>query len=175
MMRVWSVSLAIFAVFLKAHATFDIQGLTPLGEPNVYFLSSFSETWEKAEEFCKNVTFELLNVETEAENDFILSLYSPKQIRSVNYKLKIQLFADVTNRVWMGGTDVEAEIGSFYWTQSSQPFNYTDWHVGEPSGTSNTTGQTERCVLYYNRRGDVKWNDAPCENAYPFICEKVVP
>ncbi|XP_065335320.1 C-type lectin-like [Cloeon dipterum] len=157
MMRVWSVSVAIFAVFLKAYATFDIQGLTPLGEPNVYFLSSFSETWEKAEEFCKNVTFELLNVETEAENDFILSLYN------------------VTNRVWIGGTDAEAEIGSFYWTQSSQPFNYTDWHVGEPSGTSNTTGQTERCVLYYNRRGDVKWNDAPCENAYPFICEKVVP
>jgi len=61
--------------------------------------------------------------------------------------------------------------GTFYWSQSLQPFNYSAWHQGEPSGTNPITGVAEDCVIYWNTNGTTMWNDVPCENTYAFICE----
>ena len=59
-----------------------------------------------------------------------------------------------TNRVWLGGNDIDVE-GTWIWI-TGEPFSYTNWNIGEPNNSGG-----EDCL---EMRGGVEsnWNDIPC-------------
>ena len=53
---------------------------------------------------------------------------------------------------------------TFQWEDFS-PVDFVNWNDGEP----NDAGEGEDCVHFYGSNG--KWNDAPCDRGWYYICE----
>ena len=71
---------------------------------------------------------------------------------------------DASRRWWMGYNDRRRE-GVWEW-EDGTPSGYENWGGGEP----NDTGAGEDCGQL-NRYTDGGWNDEPCANSLPFVCE----
>ena len=71
---------------------------------------------------------------------------------------------DASRRWWMGYNDRRRE-GAWEW-EDGTPSGYENWGGGEP----NDTGAGEDCGQL-NRYTDGGWNDEPCANSLPFVCE----
>jgi cysteine-rich repeat protein len=65
------------------------------------------------------------------------------------------------NERWIGAGDAAVE-GSFEWI-SGEPWSYTNWRNGEPSGGG------EDCVEIEN---DGQWDDQPCDDQKWYVCER---
>lgn len=84
---------------------------------------------------------------------------------------------------WTGGSDADS-ANDWIWTGSGTPFwegasngepvadAYTNWGAGRPNDSNDSP---EDCAAVYFREGDDgevgTWNDLPCADPYPFICE----
>ncbi len=106
-----------------------------------YRLVSGPADWNSAEAFCESEGTHLLVTETQAENDYGAQL--------------------VLTRLWIGVSDHRAE-GTMVSVLGTQPLTF--WNTGEP----NNIGGTEDCAEIGS--GGL-WNDAPCSNLIPFVCE----
>ena len=112
-----------------------------VNECSIYFLNQQSLSGSAAQAFAQNLGANLVSIQSQAENECIVSSLVNLGLNSVN---------DV---IWIGHNDEAAE-GTFVWYDQS-PITYTNWAGGEP----NNTGGNEDCVQIYP---DGFWNDLPC-------------
>ena len=70
-----------------------------------------------------------------------------------------------TSKWWIGLNDISSE-GSFVWEDGSS-VSFTNWHSGEP----NNGGGGEDCTQLNRYHPTQTWNDEPCGQGLPFVCE----
>jgi tetratricopeptide (TPR) repeat protein len=111
------------------------------GAPNVT-----PKVWLSAMEYCERQGGYLVSIQDAAENEFIH-----------------ELLGDLPP-TWLGATD-EEEDGTWVWA-SGEPWQYTNWEQGEPSGGD---GEHYLTMDY----GNGQWNDLESSYAEPleFVCE----
>ena len=83
------------------------------------------------------------------------------------------MLADVIgNRLyWIGLTDQLRE-GEFYWSESGELAEYTNWRMGEPNHGKNAAVD-EDCVHLEFASNHRTWNDRPCSHSHLFaLCKK---
>lgn len=112
-----------------------------VSECSMYFLNQQSLSGSDAQAFAQNLGANLVSIQSQAENDCIVSSL-------VNLGLN-----SVSDVIWIGFND-EAVEGAFVWYDQS-PVTYTNWAAGEP----NNSGGNEDCTQIYPNGG---WNDLPC-------------
>ncbi|XP_053677345.1 perlucin-like [Anopheles nili] len=76
--------------------------------------------------------------------------------------------AGVIGTYWIGGTDNGIE-GSWIWISRNKPVGSLDGYTNFNSGEPNNLGTSgENCLtINYN----FQWNDLPCDNTIPYVCE----
>ncbi|XP_071148863.1 perlucin-like [Mytilus edulis] len=112
-----------------------------------YYFSDELNTWTDAKSACEAEEGMLVEVDSKCENEFV-----KKSANESGY--------------WLGGTD-EQEEGVWVWSHSQNFITYTDWKAGEP----NNARGNEHCLILWESSG-YAWNDSPCKQLMPFICEK---
>lgn len=129
---------AIRAAFTAAGC---VEMVGCVNECSIYFLNQQSLSGSAAQTFAQNLGANLVSIQSQTENDCIVSSL-------VNLGLN-----SVSDVIWIGHND-EATEGTFVWYDQS-PVTYTNWAVAEP----NNTNGNEDCVQIYP---DGFWNDLPC-------------
>lgn len=111
---------------------------------SIYFLNPQSMTGAAAQSFAQTLGANLVSVQSQTENDCILS--------SLNT-------LGQTGVIWIGFSD-EITEGSFVWYDQA-PITYTNWAPGEPNQSGN-----EDCVqIYPTGPNPGMWNDLSCNSA----------
>lgn len=156
-----------FLIFTKKYRLFhffsSLKGPCPSGWMHFksgycYFVSSAIKTWHKAQAYCKRLGGELVNINSNEENEFVLKL-----VHEHEPSLK---------QVWIGLKWVTSQ---FIWSDDSVP-NYTKWASGEPNGKAS-----EPCsnmwIKHLTAPGiNGYWNDLSCWHpAYPcgIVCKRL--
>ncbi|XP_029904981.1 CD209 antigen-like protein C isoform X3 [Myripristis murdjan] len=108
-----------------------------------YFMSSESKSWDESRKDCQGRGADLVIINSREENSFLM-----------NFRV----------RLWIGLSDLETER-EWKWVDGSS-LCYSYWAKGQP----NDYGGGEDC-------GELRpaydgWNDAPCSDGRPWICEK---
>ena len=116
---------------------------------DVYLFCTSGRDWPTAQRRCAGWNYHLLTIDDSAEDEFAFA-----EIRD----------RDASRRWWMGYNDRRRE-GVWEW-EDGTPSGYENWGGGEP----NDTGAGEDCGQL-NRYTDGGWNDEPCANSLPFVCE----
>ncbi|XP_059469610.1 low affinity immunoglobulin epsilon Fc receptor-like [Neocloeon triangulifer] len=113
-----------------------------------YFIPNEMLDWYQSGHACKAVGFELVSVETQEEDEFILSIIRP-----------------FNESFWTSGNDLYKE-GEFYWESTGQLMGpYFNW-VGPPN-----LGDGQRCVRY-QLQYDLLWDNESCQYLSRIVCEK---
>lgn len=102
-------------------------------------------SWEAGRQHCRAIDADLVSIETEEENQFILRI-----IRTRNLVETVQLNGA---GFWTSGTD---KSGSWKWAVTYQPLTYSNWAPGEPR-----FGLHSKC-LHLWKEHDFQWDDIPC-------------
>src|SRR5690554_316808 len=110
---------------------------------SMYFLNPQYLSGGGAQAFAQNYGANLISVQSQEENDCILS-----ELTRLGYGTGAV--------IWIGFND-EAVEGTFEWYDQS-PVTYTNWAPGEPNNSGN-----EDCTQIYPAQGT--WNDLNC-NGY---------
>ncbi|XP_062603967.1 C-type lectin domain family 4 member A-like [Saccostrea cucullata] len=117
-----------------------------------YIYNETSLIWNTANDECKRQGAYLLEIETQYENDWIITslLFS---LCSVTW--------DINCEVFVGGS---TEKGVFKWECSNNLLTYQNWYPNEPSDIG-----TRECIFLMPNG---QWSDGNCEYPRKFICEK---
>ncbi|XP_069107953.1 perlucin-like protein isoform X1 [Argopecten irradians] len=116
-----------------------------------YFFVNNYTTWHGSSKYCQSQNAELVAVESQDENDFLLRY--------------IHRFRCAFNsQFWLDATDMILE-GVWEWAQSLEALTYFNWGPNEPNGQLN-----EDCIVVRDDNGE--WNDISCTDRRYFICEK---
>jgi hypothetical protein len=118
-------------------------------EGDVYQFCDTALSWNDAQAQCLAWGYHLLTIDTSREDR--------AAFRAANG-------VDATRRWWTGFNDIAVE-DTWVWEDGS-PVGYTNWNSNEP----NDSGSGEDCGQI-NRYSDGTWNDEPCANSLPYICE----
>lgn len=111
---------------------------------SIYFLNPQQMTGSQAQAFAQNLGANLVSIQSQDENDCILSSLST---------------LNQTGVIWIGFSD-EVTEGSFVWYDQS-PIVYTNWAPGEPNQSGN-----EDCVqIYPTGANPGTWNDLSCSSS----------
>ncbi|MEC7983936.1 MAG: MopE-related protein, partial [Myxococcota bacterium] len=116
-------------------------------EDSSYYFCEQSLRWPWAEFVCQFTNYELVAINSQAENDFV---YATAMTIS-------------TNQWWTGLNDRALE-DDFVWS-NGDPLTYENWEAAEPNDSGG-----EDCMSL-NQFGDDLWNDNRCSNSYYFVCE----
>ncbi|XP_078333621.1 perlucin-like protein isoform X2 [Crassostrea virginica] len=119
-----------------------------------YYFGTKKATWPEAEAYCWSMNARLVEIETEAESNYL-----EYQLRAI-----YQHDHDHEAAYWLGGNDIEME-GLFNWVKSGKYVTYTDWTPGQPDNANDEDCMELRGVFYYH------WNDFQCNVPQRFICE----
>jgi hypothetical protein len=155
--------ITLFVAVLAA-ALFGVGcASTPKGPPvphavewDGHWYAFFPEgcNWETAKKKCERLGGHPAYVESESENDFILSL-----VEKSNYR---------GSAVWLGGTD-EKEEGDWFWL-NGKPITNPFWEESKPdNGNSH-----EHYLIMVISGKDIsrgKWNDVYSGGLLGVICE----
>ena len=106
--------------------------------------------WHDAEDFCRNKSGHLASVTSKAANDYV---EEGKKQRGMN-------------RLWIGGSDLEAE-GTWRWVDCS-PWDFTLWKPDEPNGNWGA----QNCLSYF--KNEHRWHDQSCKILAPFVCSQTI-
>ena len=73
------------------------------------------------------------------------------------------------DKIWTSGKRPdEGGRYEFYWTNSGDPFRYTNWAAGQPYKYTNTSD----CVALLSTKDGCIWDDISCVNQHiTAICE----
>jgi hypothetical protein len=131
------------------------EGCTPVmrGTRTYYFCATMN--FEDGREFCRGFGTDLVVLQTIDENDFV-AITTPANS-------------------WIGLYDPDGVCRGmfcdFEWVDGTTPgqHQYVNWNFGEP----NNVGGGEHCVEIQTGTGG--WNDVPCSNSRPVICETTCP
>ena len=128
-------------------------------------MSSSSKSWSDALTYCRSLGGELVKINSEEENEFVLNLVRDQ--------------AASVEQVWIGMSwDTIAQ--DYFWSDGSVPV-YENWANGEPNGFS-----FEPCTQMYTARANSlnlpnrasgRWNDIPCPADFKhpsgIVCKKL--
>ncbi|XP_026166431.1 CD209 antigen-like protein E isoform X2 [Mastacembelus armatus] len=113
------------------------------------------KTWQKAREYCKLHKGDLAIINNQDKVNATVSVLINKQDPS-----------KVSSGFWIGLSDMKEE-GAWKWVDETI-LTEGYWKDGEPNDTNN-----EDCAAVYPVENFFQaWNDARCENAKKWICEK---
>lgn len=119
---------------------------------NCYYFSRHVRPWESAKKDCETKKAHLVVINDKQENDFLhdLSQYWT---------------------TWIGLTDAD---GSWKWVDgTSYAATPKFWRPGQPDNWfGHGLGGGEDCA---HLKGPNGWNDGPCSQGFPYICEKKMP
>ncbi|CAG0903732.1 unnamed protein product [Cyprideis torosa] len=127
-------------------------GVLNLITQKCYYVRMQVKGWNDARDDCRADGFDLVTIESAAENAFVFGLLSAE--------------------AWIGLNDIDSE-GAFVWSDGS-PREYTNWFDNEP----DNSGGIQDCVNM-NYPGDggglpaygEKWDDADCNHPVPeYVC-----
>ena len=110
-----------------------------------YLFCDDTLTWAAADAYCQANGMHLASIEDSAEDAVVDALQSGS-----------------TSQTFIGANDRASE-GTWVWS-SGDAWSYTNWSSGEPNNSGD-----EDCGAILSSSGN--WNDAPCANTYPFVCE----
>ena len=113
-------------------------------EIDTYLWCTDSLSWSAASDVCATFGYHLVTIDDATENSTTASIAG-------SYSF------------WIGFNDIASE-GSFVWEDGST-VTYTNWNTGEPNDSNG-----EDCT-HSNYSPPGVWNDYPCSNGQPFICE----
>ncbi len=113
----------------------------------LYRVCRQAETWHRARASCRSFGLDLFVPESLAENDWVSQRAQELQPGSF----------------WIGMNDLDQE-GTFL-TVDGQPIAYFGWSDGEPNDANG-----EDCVEQYDFG---RWNDRPCDDELPYVCESL--
>ena len=130
-----------------------------------YLVSSSFKSWSEALTYCRSLGGELVKINSQEENEFVLNLVRDK--------------AASVKQVWIG-MSWDSNGQDFFWSDGSIPV-YDNWATGEPNGFS-----LEPCTQMYTaransvnlpKRASGSWNDISCsaDSKYPcgIVCKKL--
>ena len=121
-----------------------------------YFVSNSIKSWHQAQAYCKGLGGELVKINSEEENGFVLKLVHKR--------------APSVKQVWIG-LRWNACVRGFIWSDLSIP-KYTSWARLEPNGKAREpcgnmwTGRTTN--LPFHAPG--YWNDCNCQTLVHTPC-----
>ncbi|XP_022596299.1 CD209 antigen-like protein C [Seriola dumerili] len=118
-----------------------------------YFLSTQSDSWEKAREDCRAREADLVIIDSLEKQEFLT---------------KVVIKGDS----WIGLTDKNNEK-TWKWIDGTLP-TVKFWQKGQPDkGNGNPKWGEEDCaVIQPGMKTDENWNDLRCDASKPWICEK---
>ncbi|XP_036810069.1 C-type lectin domain family 4 member E-like isoform X1 [Oncorhynchus mykiss] len=120
-----------------------------------YFLSTETKTWKESREDCLERGADLVIVNSDMEQQFLLGL---------------------NKGAWIGLTDSVTE-GTWRWVDDTPLTTPSYWHSQQPdNGGDNPANGEEDCVELNTEtwRPAKAWNDQSCLDNRHWICEKVV-
>ena len=106
------------------------------------------KSWTEARSYCQRRGGDLARGDTYSRNRFIT------------------LLAYGVENVWIGLSDLSNE-GHFHWVGTDEHAEYENWKAGQPDNKR----RKEDCVMT-NYHRDGLWNDANCESAHRYVCER---
>jgi hypothetical protein len=118
------------------------------GQKEYCFFTSNPLSWLDAHHTCIGAGGRLAMPRTPEENDDLRSAVAPRVTGA---------------RVWIGATDASTE--GTWLSPSGKPVPATAWGSGEP----NNMGDEDCAEMAV---GTGAWNDLPCREQHPFVCEK---
>uniref|UniRef100_A0A671UA28 C-type lectin domain-containing protein n=1 Tax=Sparus aurata TaxID=8175 RepID=A0A671UA28_SPAAU len=126
--------------------------------PQCYYFSTDELTWEQARERCRRDGADLVKIESEDEQSFLIQ------------KVKDKMVED-EDKFWIGLTDSVTE-GTWLWTDGS-PLNKR-FDLGQPDNWKGENADGEDCVRMaeISRLGLKGWFDKSCTAPQKRICEK---
>ncbi|XP_030268692.1 C-type lectin domain family 4 member E-like [Sparus aurata] len=133
--------------------------------PQCYYFSTDKLIWEQARERCRRDGADLVKIESEDEQSFLMQKLRDKITKT-------------EDRFWIGLTDSVTE-GTWLWTDGT-PLNksLTFWRKGEPDNWTEVNNTQyvngEDCVRMGTKSGSgLKWwFDKSCKASQKSICEK---
>ena len=148
-------SYSLLSFLLVVSASCESQW-TSFGS-SCYKLHTLSKDWENAKKSCQNFGAQLVKIETEEENQFIITTY----FSYINF-----------GRYWIGLSDLGNE-GKWKWTDGTGLTSYTNWGEGQPNNHRNN----QHCGAiikghYRSLHFNAEWNDDICSLHRGYICEK---
>lgn len=139
-------------------ATGDCAGddeFSGISAGSCYSYQSAAASWEEAEAACVTWGGHLAGLSTTDEHDFVV----------------MELHArGIMEGVFVGANDLEVE-GEWGFT-NGEAYTYSagvaPWEEGKP----NDFEMNEDCALLDASTADGAWNDVPCSQMAPFVCER---
>jgi len=115
------------------------------------FCSHLATDWTSARLHCNQYGYELLQLDDQEEDDWIVET-------ATDFR---------TPFVWIGLND-ERNEGEWVWS-TGQSASFTPWNKGEPN---NWSGREDCGIMYVSTPKKGRFNDRNCRDATPqFICE----
>ncbi|XP_061678167.1 snaclec CHH-B subunit beta-like [Syngnathoides biaculeatus] len=116
-------------------------------DSHCYRFINQERTFEDAENICLTLSGNLVSIQNQLENTFVLELIQE---------------GNGDGLIWIGFTDEDME-GTFVWTDGSTVNfkNFDDINLSEPDGSGN-------CVAIDATDG--LWQDDPCTDTKAFVC-----
>ena len=112
-----------------------------------YLVSSSIKTWHQAQAYCKELGGDLVKINSEEENEFVLKLVNKR--------------APSLGQVWLA-LEWNPQRKAFIWADNSIP-TFKKWFPGEPNGNAR-----EPCSNFWTRNTypgvNGYWNDLSCSN-----------
>ena len=106
--------------------------------------------WFEAQTVCQSLGGRLAHVNTDAENQFLISMTDKKSF------------------VWLGAADIHQE-GDWKWYNPETPMSFTYW---SSNGPQPNDGRSSNCLAYWVSSVGYKWADVSCRAQCHSICEK---
>ena len=116
-----------------------------------YVLCDDPVTWSAARDACEGSDMQLVSVDSEARNNWLVG-----QSSALN----------PLSSWWMGLNDLSLE-GAWVWADGT-PMGYQRWFPGEPN---NGVVAPEHCAAF-PEHDEYSWNDLDCQMLRPYICER---
>ena len=116
-----------------------------------YYASKTPLSWFNAQSACNDLGAHLVEINDEAEHDFVVQFVKDNMDESV----------------WVGGRYVTSE-GVWRWDSSMDLIGgdaYTNWAPGQPADSSSAS-----CLQLWKERG-YKWDDFFCNLSRHFVCD----
>ena len=121
-----------------------------------YYMFKRKLSWQNAKEMCLHMGAFLVEIDTEAENEFLLRSWASAGL------------IEGSRGPWIGASDLEQE-GTFIWEHSGRSLEsgFHHWLTGEPNG-----GLKENCL--HKASWGNGWNDQSCNRSTTFTCERII-
>ena len=112
-----------------------------------YLVSNSIQTWQHAQTYCKGLGGNLVKINSQEENEFVLNL--------------VNKLAPSLKQIWIG-LEWDSQLKAFVWYDHSVP-TFTKWSPNEPNGNG-----VEPCSNMWtghagwSLRASGDWNDLIC-------------